>query len=367
MSPERKVLEVLGRSAGGMARHVADVVSELDGRPGLSVEVAGPRDLPIAMPNLRHPLTIPDRAVRGHMEAARNLRKIIDAGSYDVVHAHGLRAGADAVLASRAQAHELVVTLHNLALPGASFLRSHLQARAERLVLAGAMRVLAPSVQIGTHLKKLSPQHADKVEVLHVAIRNIPPIVRSSMEVIEELGVPDGRHLIVTTARLAPQKDLPTLIRGVSKVPHAFLAILGDGPLRPALATLIADLGLQQRVKLLGFRENVYDYVRAADVFCLSSTWEAVSLAAQEAAAVGTPIVATDVGGIGELVEDGISGRLVPPGDPDALALAISDVLASPEKARSFAERADERLRERFGRSRMFDRLAEIYLGSVHA
>jgi glycosyltransferase involved in cell wall biosynthesis len=218
---------------------------------------------------------------------------------------------------------------------------------------------------MGAYLRGLSTTNASKVEVLHVAISS-PQADLEAVGAPEDLKVPDGLKLIVTAARLAPQKDLPTLIEAVASVPDAFLAIVGDGPLRGELEEAIDRAGLRDRVCLLGFRPDAYRYVRAADVFCLSSTWEAVSLAAQEAAAVGTPIVATDVGGIGELVVDGVSGRLVPARDPIALAAALREVLESPEKAKSFAAAARTTLDEGFGRDVMLDRLADIYMEAAH-
>jgi glycosyltransferase involved in cell wall biosynthesis len=356
-----KVLEVLGNSAGGVAKHVGEVAAALDGTDGRVVEVAGPRGLPVRIPQLRYEVKIPDGVAIGHFRATRKLRRIIAAGNYDVVHAHGLRAGVDAAGAGRGRGARVIVTLHNLALPGGSGVRSFLHAEAERAVLALADVVVAPSGQIAEHLEELSPKHADRIVRLHVAVPEPPPPRRAREAIRAELGADDGKHLVVTAARLAPQKDLPTMMRAVASLEDAVLAVLGDGPSRPELVALIDDLGVSDRVKLLGWRDDVYDYLRAADVFCLSSVWEAVSLSAQEAAQVGTPIVATDVGGIGELVEDGASGRLVPVGDADALAAALAEVLGSPGAGESFARAAGATLEARFGRAEMLARLRELY------
>lgn len=123
--------------------------------------------------------------------------------------------------------------------------------------------------------------------------------------------------------------------------------------------------GVDKRVKWLGFRSDVADYIAAADVFCLSSLWEAVPLAAQEAVQLGVPIVATDVGGLRELIRDGESGRLVPKNDEVELARALSEALTSSElRARWIAEAAAD-FRARFSKETIVARLKEVYTSGV--
>ena len=359
-----RVLEVLGRSAGGVARHVADIVTGLDGRDGTTVEAAGPPGLPIDIPNLRHEVTIPDGPVAGHPAAISRLRSITGNG-YDVIHAHGLRAGIDTLMATRGRGLRVFVTLHNLALPGDASVRTFLQDRAERLVLSQADRVLAPSRQVAEHLTAGSPRRERKVEVVHVAVAEPPGTRRTREEIRAELGVPRGAGLIVAAARLAPQKDLPTLLRAVAELEDAVLTILGEGPLEDELRDLASTLGIAERVRFAGFRNDIHDHIRAADVLCLSSLWEGVALVAQEAVSLGTPVVSTDVGGIRELITDGFSGRLVPPRDPSALARALSETLASPDVARAYALRARAHLLQAFDREKMLARLLELYRGDA--
>jgi glycosyltransferase involved in cell wall biosynthesis len=142
----------------------------------------------------------------------------------------------------------------------------------------------------------------------------------------------------------------------------AVLAVVGEGPMRAQLAALARSAGLDERIHLLGFRNDVADWVAAADIFCLSSVWEGVPLAAQEAILLGTPVVATDVGGMRELIANKVSGRLVPPGDESLLATALEEMLSDPERARAYAHEAVDRLRARFSTERMLARLKEAYV-----
>jgi glycosyltransferase involved in cell wall biosynthesis len=360
-----RVLEVLGRSAGGTAVHVAQIVAGLDGQRGLRVDVAGPPDLPVAMPKEALDLRVPNGPVIGHRAAIRRIRQLLTEGRYSVVHAHGLRAGIDAAMAARGSGASVVLTVHNLVQPEiAGGLKARLYSRAEPLAVRSAELTFAASRQIADHLKEKVPAAADRVEVLHVPIGSPPVVKRDAAAVRKEMNVGPEVNLVVTVARLAPQKALHVMLEAIAQVDCA-LAIVGEGPLEKELRALAERLGVADRVRWLGFREDVADFIAAADSFCLSSVWEAVALAAQEAVLLGTPVVSTDVGGMSELIDDGVSGRLAPKGDADALARVLRDLLDAPEVAQAMAARAAAAYEIRFSKQAMLDRLAHAYAGEV--
>jgi glycosyltransferase involved in cell wall biosynthesis len=365
MSGARRVLEVLGRSAGGIAAHVARVTEGLDGRDGLVVDIAGPPALPVAMPKAVLPLVIPD-GLRGHLRAVRSLRSMLRAGGYEVVHAHGLRAGIDSGIAARGLDVLRCVSVHNLVLPDVTGrARSVFYRWAEPLAVRLNHKVFAPSEEIAHHLRATIPSAAQKLEVVPLGVGEEVATVRSRDEVRSELALATNSRLIVTASRLHPQKALHVLLEALAGLPGVYLAVLGEGPLEADLREQATTLGVSERVAWLGFRDDVGDYLAAADVFCLSSRWEAVALAAKEAVLVDTPVVATDVGGMRELFEDGVSGRLVPKDDPAALAAALRDVLEHPDQARSYARNARAALTERFSTTRMLDALYRAYTETV--
>jgi glycosyltransferase involved in cell wall biosynthesis len=359
-----RVLQVMGRSAGGIARHVAEITAALDGAAGIEVDVAGPSDLPIPMPKPVRTLVIPEGPLVGHRRAIRELRTWI--ADYDLVHAHGLRAGIDAALGARGTNVPTFVTIHNLVRPEiAGRLKAPLYRRGERLVTRLADRVFCVSRDIYEHLRDLAPSKAAKIELTYLGIHEPPPPKRSGEEIREDLGVGNA-GLVVTASRLSAQKALPVMFEAVAGIDAAVLAVLGEGPQRAELEK-DAALKLGERARFLGFRPDVVDHIRAADVFCLSSVWEGVPLAAQEAILVGTPVVATNVGGMDELVTDRVSGRLVPANDPAALRDALQEVLSSPEVARGYAARAREHLAATFSPEVMLRHLTKAYLGAADA
>jgi glycosyltransferase involved in cell wall biosynthesis len=117
------------------------------------------------------------------------------------------------------------------------------------------------------------------------------------------------------------------LLRAAAELPEAVFAFAGDGPLRPELEREAARLGVEDRVRFLGHREDVPDLLAASDVFALPSLYEGSSLALLEAMAAGRAVVSSSIGGTAELIEDGANGLLVPPGDVGALSSAIRRLL----------------------------------------
>jgi L-malate glycosyltransferase len=159
------------------------------------------------------------------------------------------------------------------------------------------------------------------------------------------------RPTVVCTANFRAQKGHPVLIEAFAAVaermPGARLVLLGDGPERPAARELVERLGLGGRVELPGPQADVWPWLAKAQVFALASLYEPLGIAVLEAMAAGLPVVASGVDGIRELVRPGVTGELVPPGDPAALAAALIALLGDPDAAmrmgaagRTFAEGA---------------------------
>ncbi len=156
------------------------------------------------------------------------------------------------------------------------------------------------------------------------------------------------RALIGTTARLDRQKGLDVLLRAVPGVPDVDLEVVGDGPERDALQALAYDLGIAGRVHFAGWSDRTRDWLGRWDAFVLPSRFEGLPLSILEAMLAELPVVASDVGSIGEAVRDGITGRLVAADDPDALAAALRDVLGDLERARALGRAGRELALERF-------------------
>jgi glycosyltransferase involved in cell wall biosynthesis len=326
-----RVLLALGTSAGGVGRHVHGLASGLVAQ-GHSVVVACPQDVEdrfaFAATGARHvALTVTDRP-----HPLRDLRAVSTLGDLlqhaDVVHAHGLRAGALACLAATGSEAPVVVTLHNAAPAGR--LTGRLYAVLERVVARRATLVLGVSGDLVDRMADLGA----RVAGLAVIPGPTPP-----QEVVDDtavrtgLRVAPGQVLAVVVARLAPQKGLHLLLDAVGRVRDlpVTVVVAGDGPQRAELQHRVDSEGLP--VRLLGHRDDVPALCGAADLVVSSAVWEGQPINLQEALHAGAAVVATDVGGTAAVV--GEAALLVPGGDPAALADGIRLLVTDPgERAR---------------------------------
>lgn len=304
--PDR-VLLVLATSTGGVGRHVQSLAAGL-AELGVQVIVAGPRSsaevfsfpsfVEVDIGGRPHPVR--------DAKAVHALRRL--ARSVDLVHAHGLRASSLAVLCPG----PVVSTWHNA-------VTGRLGASLEHLVAVRASVVLAASPDLGARAREVGGRDVRPGPVA------APPLVPAGRD--PGLGSP----LVLAVGRLHPQKGYDTLIAALPQLGDAVVAVAGDGPLEAELRASAPQ------ISWLGRRDDVADLLAVADVVVLPSRWEARSLTAQEALRAGRPLVATAVGGMAELVQDG--AVLVPPDDPAALGSAVRALLDDPAAAAALGAR----------------------------
>ena len=180
----------------------------------------------------------------------------------------------------------------------------------------------------------------------------------------EELGLGDDTVAVITVANLRWQKGYPDLLsaaRTVVEEGHdvAFLAA-GQGPLEEEIRTQRDEFGLTDQFKLLGYRPDVHRLLAGMDVFAMASLYEGYPIAVMEAMVAGLPVVATDAGSIGDAVDEGLDGFVVPAGKPDLLAGALRRILTDPEGRRRMSEAARAK-GTRFGIQHAVDRTEAIY------
>ena len=173
-----------------------------------------------------------------------------------------------------------------------------------------------------------------------------------------DLGLDERDRVVAVAAVLRQEKDHETILRAIQhlavRVPRVKLLLIGDGPERGRLQALAGELHIQERVVFLGSRPDAVELLGCADVVALASyTVECFPYAILEAMAMRRPSVCTAVGGLPEMIEDGVTGYLVPPRDPAALAQALGKVLGAEDRGRAMGEAARRRLEERFPFSAM--------------
>ena len=230
-----------------------------------------------------------------------------------------------------------------------------------RLLARKVDRYLAVSREIAAELVSDLGWPAEKVEVVYNAVDVERAAVPAPPGLRAQLGGSETRPLVLTPARLNAQKGHDTLLEAIAELPEALFLLAGDGPERERLEARAAELGVTERVRFLGRREDVPQLLAACDVFALPSLYEGSSLAVLEAMAAGIAIVSSAIGGTEELIEDGRGGLLVPPGDAAALAAALRRLLADPELREELAARARERVDAGLRRDQNAERVEAVY------
>jgi glycosyltransferase involved in cell wall biosynthesis len=191
------------------------------------------------------------------------------------------------------------------------------------------------------------------------------PHTRPRESVRAELGADPGAPVALTVGSLTRQKAQHDLLEAwapiARRLPAAVLWIAGEGPLRDALAVRADALGIAPRVRFLGARRDAHDLIAACDVFVLSSVREGLSITLLEAMRAGRACVATRIGGNGEAVADGVTGRIVPASDPSALSEAIASLLEDPARRDAMGAAGRARWAERFTAERMVRETEALY------
>ena len=185
-------------------------------------------------------------------------------------------------------------------------------------------------------------------------------------EIRRSLGIPDEAPVIGTVANLTPKKGYPYLLKAAEqifdKVPSAWFLFVGFGYLEKELKEQAKKLSRPNQIVFTGLRHDIPMLLAAMDLFVLASLYEGLPNVLLEAMAMAKPVVATNVGGIPELIESGEDGLLVPPKDSEALASGILSFLTDPNSAEKIGLRAQEKIRKDFSLERMVEQYEALYL-----
>ena len=347
-----------------MAEHVLALSLGLVER-GWPVEVATPPGSAIA-PRLSaagvavHDVPMTRAPGPADLAAARALRALDARGDYGVVHAHSSKAGA-LVRGALPRSRRIAYTPHCFAFATPGF------GTGRRLMYTAIEQALVPRTGVIVGVCEWEREQArarlrgaaSRMEVVRNGVGPCPG-AQPHAALTEWSG---GLPLAGLIAVLRPQKDPLALVRAAARLDpaRARVAIVGNGELAGAVEREIDAVGVGDRIRLFPFEGDVVPYLRALDVFVLPSGWEALPIAVLEAMACGVPVLATRVGGVGEAVDDGATGELIPPGDPDALARALESMLSDRARLDAYGAEARRVAAERFAVDGMVDAIASLY------
>ena len=300
------------------------------------------------------------RAGRADVLPFRRLVRHLRARRVHVLHAHMFGSNAWGTLWGRVASVPVVLAHEHTW----SYEGQRLRKLVDGLFIGRlATRFVAVSNLDRRRMVELEHVPADKAVMVPTAY--IPRPEGAPGDLRAELGLPRDARIVGTVAQLRPQKALDVLLDAVARVaervPAVRLVIAGDGPSRAELEQLAsARPELRGRVHFLGTRQDLATLLGAFDAAAMSSDFEGMPLFAFEAMAHDVPLVATSVGALPDIVENGRSGLLVAPRDPRALADALTLVLESPERASALAAAGRERVAE-YTLARAAERFAALY------
>jgi glycosyltransferase involved in cell wall biosynthesis len=298
-------------------------------------------------------------ACRGQLDlnVASSIRSLVQRTGADVVHSHGYKADIYARWAMRGSRTPLVATCHNWI---DNNLTLRLYGKLDRAALRRFDGTIAVSEGVRQRLLS-SGVNPDRIALIRngVDLHPFKDLRRlTSFDVHRPLRVG-------LVARLSHEKGVDLFLRAAAIAlkaqPNALFVVAGDGPDRPALEALIRELGLQQHLTLLGRQENMPAFYASLDVLVLSSRIEGLPMALLEGMASGLPVVATAVGEVPQVIENGRSGRIVAPGNYEALAAAIIQILEDGRLRQSFGINAMNRVADQFSAAKMTAEYVRLY------
>jgi glycosyltransferase involved in cell wall biosynthesis len=307
------------------------------------------------------------------LRALPALMRTMRARQPQIVHTHAAKGGTLGRLAARLAARQavLVHTFHGHSLSRYFSPRTaRMYARIERFLARRTACLIAVSEEVRDDLVALGVAPRERFEVIRLGF-DLSPFVpdastraRERARVREELGIAEDERVVTLIARLVPIKRADRFLRVAQRLsaqPGVRFLVVGDGERRGELERSAEARALGEKLIWTGFRRDIPEICFASDVVVLTSDSEGTPVSLIEAQAAGVPVVGTAVGGVGSVVEDGVTGHLVEDVDEDRFADAVEGLLADPRRARRMGEAGRARVLQMFSLDQLVDELDALY------
>jgi glycosyltransferase involved in cell wall biosynthesis len=376
--PLRIAIVIARLNVGGPATHVIGLAAGLP-RDGFTVRLLAGREGrgEAGMQYLAdemgvRPELVPELSPHlGPADALAFLRlwRIFREWKPDVVHTHTAKAGAVGRAAARCAGVPVVIhTFHGHVLrgyfspPAEAFFRM-----IERTLTRITDRIVTLSPALRDDLAAMGIAPPEKIDVIPLGmdLAAFRDCAARRGELRDELGIGPREALVGTVGRLVPIKNHRLFLESARSMVDSGnpvrCIIVGDGGLCDSLKEYASRLGIAERVRFLGWKKDMAPVYAALDLFALTSDNEGTPVAVIEAMAAGVPVAATAVGGVPDVVRDGETGRLVPPGDARAMSRAWAAALSEKAESKRMADRARREVERQFGRERMISAMAGMY------
>ncbi|MDK2877375.1 MAG: hypothetical protein PWR06_91 [Thermoanaerobacteraceae bacterium] len=387
-----KILEVVRDAEGGMKKHVETLLLGLN-KDRFDIILACSRgqfnrsDLKDNIYNM-YEISLGDRQSSWTLlKSLLELVRIIKKEKVNIIHAHGMACAVMGTVAGILAATPVIITtIHNFPAIKGTGIKQRLSNLLSGFLLKFNRRVIVVSRNLGDFISTLWNIHRDRVQVIYngVDVEEIQKGSDRSPVAVSELHNSAATSLIILNiSRLIPSKGVDVFLKAaailignnsgegistdesrgnppvLSDKPLFFIA--GDGPQMPELKKMARNLGIEKNVRFLGFRKDIYNLIGLSDMVVLSSRNEGLGISILEALALKKPVIASNVGGIPEIITHGRTGQLVPPDDPEALADAMLYLIKNPEEGKKMALEGYKILIEKYSREIMLKELQDLF------
>jgi len=307
------------------------------------------------------------------LRAAHRLAALIRRIRPHILHTHTAKAGAvgrtAAVLAGSARPPIVVHTFHGHVLRGYfGPVRTGFFRMLERSLASSTTALVAVSPEVRDDLVSLGVAPSEKFTVIRLGVEleeRVDTSPEARIRARRMMGIPEDRFTVGWIGRMTGVKRTDNILLAFKQLRErgvdACLCLVGDGPDREGTEELAHELGIIRDCLFLGYQDDVAPFYAAFDALVLPSANEGTPVSAIEALAAGRPVVATRVGGVPDVVRDGIDGFLVDPGDVEALAERLARLAADPALARQMGEAGRARVLERYSVERLIDDVDRLY------
>ncbi len=281
----------------------------------------------------------------------------------DILHAHSSKAGLAARFGAAFYGVQAVVfTAHGWAFTeGRPMWKRRIIALVERIAAYKTSRIICVSNHDYNLALAFHVAPVEKLRVVHNGVDPSPFLQPSPGDVRKSLGLREDDVVITFVGRLAPPKDALTLLAAIKNVPSCKVLIVGDGPLRDGIEAYSREQKLSESVIMLGERSDVPAILSASDIFVLISDWEGLPYTIIEAMMAGLPVIASEVGGVGELVKDGETGFLVERKDVAGLTAALQRLIGNRALRQKLGNAGRQRALTMFSAAQMLKNVQDVY------
>lgn len=369
-----KILHVAATSTGGVGLNII-LLSRYLNKEQFDISVAMAMGSPLDEEFIKEGIKIypiqmarkPNRII--NLFGLYQLWRLIGAEKFDIVHTHTSVGGFLGRVAARARGVPVVLwSIHGWAF---NYPMGYISKKFWRAIERFLDFFTDHYVAVSRNMMEVGIQGSitvpEKVSVIYHGIevdKHDTPDNQNNLR--KALGIGENIPIVGNIGRIEPQKAVDDFLKAAKfvkdQIQNVKFLIVGDGPLKHAMEKLSIQLGIQGDVLFAGWKKNIKEYASIMDVVCMPSLWEALPFLLLEVMALKKPVVATRVGGIPEVVEDGKTGILVPPSRPEIMARAIIDIIANKRTAEEMGKAARQRVQQLFSVEKMIMFYERLYL-----